>query len=203
MRGFDTKALILFPNLNFYEEKGTRYRFQFQQSLKALLSYLKSIGMEAHAFITDDVARELYGRDFKWVSTLNRGDLFFISNNCGVPKELIRGELVEFPDIVSSIAEKDTLPSDISIEERFNHVMARDKKAITSIIPMYKVVIHFYQKGQTRYRVVIKPNGGKIRLLIDLSSFKMKAYINNVEENPIDLLGIPYGNKSLVNWEVT
>lgn len=203
MQGFDNKALILFPNQIFYDEKGLQYKYQFQRAVAAMLSYLRSIGMEAHAFLTDDLAWQMPNTNFKWISTLNRGDLFFVTNNCGIPKDVMKSDLIEFPDIVSGIAEKDVIPRDATLEERFQHVVNRDKKAITSIIPTYRVVIHFYQRGQTRYRVVIKPNGGKIRLLIDLSSFKLTAYINNVEENPIDLLGIQYGNKSLINWEVT
>lgn len=203
MQGFDDKALILFPNLAFYEEKGLQYRFQFQKSVSNILAYLRSINMEPHAFLTDDLAWKLSNLNCKWVSTLNRGDLFFVTNNCGIPKEVMKMPLIEFPNIVDPIADKDKIPPKASVEERFKHVLSRDKKAITSIIPTYKVVVNFYQRGQTRYRVVIKPNGGKIRLVVDLSSFKLTAYINNVEENPIDLLNIKYGNKSLVNWEVT
>ena len=202
MRGFDDKALILFPTLEFYEEKSLRYRYEFQQSVKKLLAYLDSIGMEAHTFITDDLAWKLPDTKFRWVSTLNRGDLFFVTNNCGVPKSIMRADIIEFPDIVSGIAEKDELPGDISIEDRFSHILARDKKTITSIIPLYRVVVQFYKRKETRYRVVIKPNGGKIRLRIDLDSFKVTTYINDIEENPIDILGVDYGNKSLVNWRL-
>ncbi len=202
MRGFDNKALILFPLESFYYEKGLNYRYHFQIAVHNILKYLDSIGMEAHAFLSDDLARSMPNLKVKFINTFTRGDLFFVTNNCDIPREAMNWDMVEFPDICSKIEQKDVLPKGLSTEERFDRVMARDKKAITSIIPTYRVVVYFYQRGSTRYRVVIKPNGGKIRLKIDLSNFNLTAYINNNEENPIDLLGVNYANKSLTNWEV-
>ncbi len=202
MRGFDDKALLLFPNLSLYEEANTRYRFFIQKAALNMVKYLRNINMEPQAFLTDDLALKLPDLDLRYVSTLTRGDLFFATNNCDIPKNALQMDLVTYPDIVDEIAEKDKISADLDTSERFEHILTRDKKAITSIIPMYKVVINFYKKGSTRYRVVVKPNGGKIRLIVDASTFMIDAYINNVKENPIDLLGVDYGNKSLLNWEV-
>lgn len=202
MIGFDTKALVLFPNVEVYTEANTRMRWQWQQATSNLVKYLKHIGMEPHVFLTDDMALELPNLDVHYVNTLTRGDLFFAVNNCGIPKTAMSWDLVEFPELTAEIAEKNAIEPNASVEERFEIVQLRDKKAITSIIPQYNVVINFHKKGSSRYRVVIKPNGGKIRILVDTSTFIAKTYINNVEENPIDLLGVGFGNKSLVNWEV-
>lgn len=202
MRGFDDKALILFPNADVYAEGSLRYRYQLQLATKNLVEYLRSIGMEPRAFVTDDLARTLPELNLRFINTLTKGDLFFVANNCDIGKSVMRMDMIEYPEIAAEIAEKDKMESDISLEERFNHILTRDKKAITSIIPMYKVVVNFTYKGRSRYRVVVKPNGGKIRMLIDASTFKIKTYINNIEEDPIDLLGVGYGNKSLISWEV-
>lgn len=202
MTGYDTKALVLFPNLELYTDANTRMRWQWQQAASNLTRYLHSIGMEPHVFLTDDMAMEIPNLDVRYVNTLTRGDLFFAINNCGLPKQAMSWDLVEFPEMCAEIAEKNPIAANATVEERFNTILLRDKKAITSIIPQYNVVINFCKKGNSRYRVVIKPNGGKIRILIDASTFIAKTYINNVEENPIDLLGLGFGNKSLVNWEV-
>ena len=202
MRGFDNKALILFPKLENYEYKAGMYKYQFKKAVENLCMYLKTIGMEPHVFFTDDVAREINNPDFVWVSTLSRADRFFISKYCVGTSSALNTTMLEFEDIYNEVTAKDPGNVNMSVDERFEMVLRHDAKAATKIIPTYKVVAHFVIKGKSKYKVTAKQGDGKIRISVNANNFLPTVYMSGNEEDACDVLASPYANRCLDGWEV-
>lgn len=203
MLGFDDKALILFPKLENYDNKGSAYKFQFKKAVDNMCKYLASINITPHVFYTDDVARLVNHPDFVWVSTLGTADRFFISKYCDGCSEALTKDMISMPDIYNEIEMKDPGNPNMSVEERFEMILRHDSKASTKIIPTYKIVIHFAVKGKSKYKVATKQGDGKIRINVNAANFMPTVYMSGNEENACDLLAIPYANRCLDNWEVT
>lgn len=201
MRGFETKALILFPKMENFEHRGADYKFAFKQVIEKLLNYLDSVGMEAHVFYTDDVARYLRNERFHWVSPLSKADRFFVLNHCADCSDAMSLPMVEFDKIYNDVLAKDPGSLDMSEDERFEMVLRHTAKATSKIIPTYKVVIHFQLPNKQQYKVTTKPGDGKIRININFNNFIPTVYMGGVVEDACDLLGVPYGNRSLEVWE--
>lgn len=201
MFGFDDKALILFPSMENYEHKPGMYKYQFKKAVNNLCAYLKDKGIEPHVFYTDDVAREIRHPDFKYVSTLSTADKFFISKYCDNASDALTLSMIEFPDLYNKITADDSGSKDMNVEQRFSMVLRHINKAVCKIIPTYKIVIHFVVKNKAQYKVTSKPGDGKIRIDIGTNTFTPTVYIGGMEENPVDLLGVPYANRGLDLWE--
>lgn len=203
MIGFDDKALVVYPKVDIYETKNIQYRSQFQIATNHLLEFLRAKFYTPHLLITDDMAKALPQMDIKWVATLPPGDLFFLSRNCDYCGNLMSVDSIPLPEkIEKAINKKYPITSDLTTEERFDIVCKREKMAAQAIIPEYKVVFYFYKKGYTNYKVTSKPDDGKIRVLIDANTFVPTVYLSGVEQDPIDLLGSNFANRSILNWEV-
>lgn len=200
MRGFDDKALLLFPGLLYYQNKPGMYHYTFKMAFKNMCDYLESVGMEPHLLYSDDVARILNNGRCKYVQTLSTADRFFTSKYCDGMSDALTGEFIEFPEIYNEITAKDPGSLNMTIEERFEMVLRHAGKAAAKIIPTYKVVVHFLLTNRAQYRVTSKPGDGKIRITVNASNFSVKTLIGGVEENPIDLLNIPYACKSVDKW---
>lgn len=202
MRGFDTKALVLFPYQSFYEERNLTYKFTFSKALSNLCAYLKTVGIVPHAFITDDVARSINCKDLKFVSTLSQPDLFFASKNIDGMENVMHMDLIHYDDVEKMVAAKLPIESGLSVEQRFDQILARDKKAANAIIPQYKIVVSFYRRNSFGYKVVVKRGVQNIRIQVDAINFIPVVYMAGIEENACDLLNVPYANRSLSVWEV-
>lgn len=202
MKGFDNKALILFPKLESYEGKPFNYTYQFGKAVNNLVAYLKSIDIEPHVFYTDDVARKIGHEDFVWVSPLNKADRFFISKYCDDCIDALRRPMIEHPELVDAIVSKDPGEPDMTVEDRFEMVIRHINKAVTKIIPEYKIVIHFVVANNSQYKVITRPNDGKIRINVKAVNFSPAAYLSGVEENICDLLNLSCASRCLDLWEV-
>lgn len=202
MQGFDTKALLLFPKIENYENKSGSYKYQFKTALNNVISYLKSIGIEPHAFYTDDVAREIRHSSFVWVSPLGKADRFFLSKHCADCGDAISTPMIEYDEVYNDILAKDPGSLDMSINDRFEMVLRHTAKAVSKIIPQYKIVVHFSLANKAQYKVTSKPNDGKIRIIVNASTFQPKVLMGGVEENACDILGVPYASRGLDLWEV-
>jgi len=202
MQGFDNKALILFPAIDLIENRSSQYMWQLRRSVSNLLSYLKSMNIEAHVFYTDDVARMLDCPDFKYVSTLSKADRFFISNHCDGCSAAMSTPMLEYDEVYNSILANDPWSPDMNEDAQFEMVLRHSNKAASKIIPTYKIVVHFAFPKRAQYKVVSKPGDGKIRINISANTFVPIVLMGGCEDNACDLLGVPYANRSLVNWEV-
>jgi hypothetical protein len=202
MRGFDTKALILFPKWENYNSKGGNYKYQFKKAVSNLIMYLQSMNIEPHVFYTDDVARELRNPEFVWVSTLSKTDRFFIKNHCDACSDALSLPMIEFDKIYNTVLAKDPGSLDMTENERFEMVLRHASKAAASIIPQYSIVIHFMFQNRQQYKVSSKPGDGKIRINVSANTFSPKVYIGGSEEDACDLLAVPYANRCLDVWEV-
>lgn len=203
MRGFDNKALILFPPFDNYKSKGSQYLYQFKKAVNNLCSYLQSMDIVPHVFYTDDVARQLRHNDFVWVMPIGDADRYFISKYCdGCSDAMTVEPRIEATDIVNAVLAKDPGSLDMNADERFEMVLRHTIKATAKIIPQYKIVAHISVKSQAQYKVAVRPGDGKIRININSNTFSPTVYMSGHEENPCDLLGVPYANRSLDLWEV-
>lgn len=201
MYGFDTKALLLFPSFNYYEESGYKSKANLKLAAINMCKYLRSRGLEPHAFLTDDVARYFAELDFHWLSTLNAGDRFFMSKNCNMAGNVVSMQAEEFPELYKKSEEKYPYPEKPSVEERFNIMVARDQFVAKKIIATYPVVVNFYYKGASVYKAAKKPGDGKIRLIVDLKTYRLEAYMDKEEEDVIDLIGASYANRAVTSWQ--
>lgn len=202
MRGFDDKALILFPKWDNWESKPYNYKYQFKKAVTNLIAYLHSVGISPHVFYTDDVARDLRYEDFVWVSTLGRADKFFISKYCDACSDALSLSMVEHDDLYNEILRKDPGSADMKPEERFEMVLRHANKAAMKLIPQYKIVIHFMYPSHAQYKVTTKPGDGKIRININAHNLSPVAYLSGTEENVCDLLNLPCASRCLDLWEV-
>jgi len=202
MRGFDNKALILFPKLENYKNKQGMYKYTFKTALDNMISYLKSVDIEPHVLYSDDVAREIRHNDFVWVSPVNKADRFFMSKYCDNCKDALQLPMVEFDDIYNDIISKDPGSVDMSVNERFEMVLRHINKATAKVIPNYKIVVHFSVPSKSQYKVTSKPNDGKIRITVSANNFSVKVLMGGNEENICDMLGVPYASRSLDLWRV-
>lgn len=200
MKGFDTKALILFPPYHNYEHKNGNYKYQFKVAVQHLLDYLKTVDIEPHVFYTDDIAREMAFPEFKYVSTVGTADRYFMSKNVQGCSTALSTPMVLYEDIYNEVLAKDPGSSDASVEERFETLLNHSTKAASRIIPLYKIVVHFLIPNRAQYKVTTKPGDGKIRINVNANTFSPKVYMSGQEENACDLLGVPYANRSLDVW---
>lgn len=202
MKGFDTKALILFPKMESYNLRDVNYKYEFKRAVTNLCNYLAQMGIAPHAFYTDDVARELNTGDFQYVSTLGRSDRFFVHKYCQGMSDAMNSNHISFDSIVDKYIDADVDVVNMSTEERFELVLTRNAKAVKDIIKTYKLVIHFKRQGNAQYTVTSKQGDGRILIEVNSSNFIPTVYMSGVQVHPIDILAVPYANKPLNTWEV-
>lgn len=202
MKGFDTKALVLFPALEDYEERSNEYKSQFVYAVNRVVEYLLSNDIVPHMFITDDVARALQPSNVQWVTTLSKADTYFVKKNCDGMSDIGNMSAIEFPDLYNEITAKDPGEKDMSVEQRFEMVMRHHNKATQAIIPTYRIVVHFRFKNKMQYKVSSKLNDNKIRINVDANAFLPECLISGTVVDACDMLQIPYGNRPLTKWEV-
>lgn len=202
MKGFDDKALILFPKWENYEGKPFNYKYQFKKAVQNVIDYLLSCNITPYVFYTDDVARAIGAPEFKWICTLGKADRFFISKYCDGCSEALTKKMLFFEDIYNDLIIKEPYDVNASPEEKFEVILRRSVKASNKIIPLFKIVVNFTIPNKSQYRVTIKPGDGKIRILINARNFYPKAYISGSEENICDLLELPCASRTVDLWEV-
>lgn len=202
MKGFDTKALLLFPKMEHYEHREFAYKYQFKQALDNIIAYLNSAQIQPHAFYTDDVARELQMRQVQWVSPIGKADRFFISKYCDGCGEALDPDIITFDKVYDEVLKKDPDRRDMDNNERFDMVLRHTAKGAAKIIPQYKIVVHFMVPNKCQYHTTTKPNDGKIRINIDTNSFFPTAYMSGKQENICDLLQLPCASRCVQYWEV-
>lgn len=201
MKGFADRALLLFPKLESYEQRSYEYKNNFKLALTNLLDYLLSRGIEPHVLYTDDVARELYCPSMHYVSTLGPGDLFFASVHCMDMGDARKIETIKFPSAYEVALKKCTSDQEATVEERFNDMVRRADLATKEIIKEYKIICHFIRRGNPAYKIKSKPRDMRILLEIDATTFLPCAYLSGNTPNLCGLLGVPYGNRSLLVWK--
>lgn len=200
MRGFATRALILFPKMDSYENKPSVYKFQFRKAVTNLLAYLEEMDIQPCVFYTDDVARSLHLDDVYYIKTLSIGDLFFVAKYCDNMSDAMQVNDSEFEDMIRSIQEKDPGSIDMTTEQRFELVSRHNTAAVKKIIPQFNVVFHFAVPNRAQYKVTSKPDDGRIRVTINANTFAPTVLFSGKEEDPCDVLSTPYANRTLDNW---
>lgn len=202
MRGFDNKALILFPYMENYSSKNYNYKYQFRMAITNLCKYLKSMDIEPHVFYSDDVARELRNDDFVWVSTLSKADSFFAQKYCDGMKDAMTLPTIQFEDIYNEVTAKDPGDPNMPVQQRFEMVLRHVSKTVAKIIPKYKIVIHIRFKNKQQYKVASKAGDSKIRVNVDANTFLPTCYMGGIEMNSCDLLDLACASRSLDVWEI-
>lgn len=202
MKGFDDKCLLLFLSLERYDEKAYGWTTKFKECVHKLVSYLHSVDINVHMLYEDDVARIVGSYADEFVTTLSKADRFFTSRHCNNMSNATKLSFIEFPEVYAAVARKDMVGTDATEIERFNMVMRHHNSAAKSIIPTYKIVIHIGPKTKGQYKLKSVDGDSKILIQIDDSTLMPTCYMSGEEVSATDLLGIPYGNRSLYSWEV-
>ena len=201
MKGFDTKALLLFPKMENYENRSVMYKYQFKRAVSNFVKYLLSCGIEPHVFYTDDVARELNDESFVWVNPLGESDSFFISRHCEGTSDAMK-DMITYPELTNAVLAKDPGSLDMSESDRFEMVLRHVTKTTAKIIPTYRIVVNFTVPNRSQYKVASKPGDSKIRVTVSANNFVPQVLMSGNKEDPCDIFNVPYGNRSLDNWEV-
>lgn len=200
MKGFTDKALVLLPKDESVYQRGPGYMANLKLALDVILEYLASRGIEAHMFYTDDVARDIgYGKA-KFVSSLGKGDLFFVSKNCKGMGEAMKLPMITYDDAYAKALKKVPVVNDLPLELHFSDVVKRSNHASREIIKKYKVIVNFVRKGNPNYSVKSKSGDGVILVNIDALTFIPTTYMSGDEVNQCGILDVPYGNRSLLVW---
>ncbi len=200
MKGFDDKALILFPKSESYDQRSNEYKANFRLAVGNLVDYLLKQNITPHVFYTDDVAHEVFLPSMKYVSPLGPGDLFFAAQNCVGLSDARRQDLIRYPDAYAVSEKRVPVISRDTVEERFSDVLSRTSIAEREIIKQYHIVCHFIRRGNPAYKLVSKSGDGRIILEIDAITFLPTAYMSGYQPNLCNLLNVPYGNRSLLVW---
>ena len=200
MKGFDDKALLLFPKPESYDLRDTNYKYDFKQAVSKLCDYLETIGISPHVFYSDDVARELDNGRFVYVNTLGRSDRYFTYRHCQGMLDAMSESHVNYDDIYAKYIDSSIDLRKLSIEERFELVLSRSAKATKDIIKSYRLVIHFKKQGNSQYTAVTKAGDGRILIEVNASNFVPATYMSGLQVHPVDILAVPYANKPLNKW---
>ena len=200
MRGFTTRALILFPKMDSYENKPSVYKFQFRKAVANLLSYLEEMDIQPCVFYTDDVARSLNLENVKYIKTLPISDEFFVKKYCDSMVDVMSVEDNEFEEFIMEAQKKDPGTLDMTVEQRFELVSRHNAAVVKKIIPQFNVVFHFAIPNRAQYKVTSKPDDGRIRVTVNANTFAPTVFFSGKEEDPCDVLAAPYANRTLDNW---
>lgn len=201
MHNFTDRALILFPKLDTYNAKTANAKYRMHLAYQQLDKFLAAHHIEPHAFYTDDVAHEMRS-ELKWVSALGPADNFFISKKCVGLTDALSREHIAFPDIIDSVVSYDIDYASLTDEMRFELVLKHAKKAISKIIPQYKLIIHFVKRNNAQYKVTKRTGDGRVVMEIDVDNFVPTIYMSGMEVNPTEFLQVPYGNLPVYSWKV-
>lgn len=201
IRGFTSHALVIYPLIEDYQGRGSRYCLHLNNAAANLQKYLHNNDVMYDCFITDDVARECAVQPDRWLQTLNAGDMFFVKRNC----EGMNGSftnVVEFPDIWEQVSASYPNERGASVDRRFEKVLKRDSKARREIMKTYRMVVLFKQPKSPAMRITTKAESGILYMEIDNTTFMAKCFMSDMEIDPISLLDIPNGNMPAYEWEV-
>ena len=165
-----------------------------------MVQYLSSLGIKAHAFYTDDVAHEMR-EPMLWVSTLAPADNFFVSRKCDMLGEALSSEHIRFPEIYESIIAKSEVPPNITDEARLEFVIKHSSKAVSKILPKYKLIVHFVKRNNAQYKVLTKPGDGRVVINIDADSFTPTIFMSGSPVEPVSFLERADGNLPVYNWK--
>ena len=203
MRGFDNKALILFPPKENVDSKGSVYMYRLKLAINNLMKYLASVGISPHMFYTDDVARSIMlDQEIVWVSTIGEADRFFCSRYCDGMSDAMTRKMLGDEKLFNDIIAKAPGSPKMGVEERFELVLQHSMKAAKELIKKYKIVIDFRFPNRDQYKVQSKQGDGKIRIFVSTQTLVPHAELSGNVENICDLLCIPCASRSLDQWEV-
>ena len=201
IENFTKSALMVFPYYEDYRSRNTRYKTNLNNTVRNISTLLKKSGVELHYFVTDDVAQELTVKPDKWAVTLNRGDMFFVSNNCvGIPE--LHDNAVYFDDVYEATVQTHAIDRTMSVERRFEITLKRESSARTMITKRYKFVIYVKQSKMPAIRVTPKAGSGILYLEITNVNFLATCYMSDMKMDVADILGVKNGNMPVYEWEV-
>lgn len=202
MKGFDDKALILFPSLTKFDNASSLWCDNFRTALLKLKDYLKERDIAFHAFYTDDVARKYDALVDVWVSSLSKPDLFFASRNCEGMSNAMTRQMIQVPELYEEIARKDMVEPKASAEERFAMVLRHDSAACTEIIKTYKIVWNFAKKSSSQYKVKSTSGDNRLVITVDPDTLQCTAVMSGSKIDITDVLQLPSGARAINLWEV-
>lgn len=201
LKGFTESGLVVFPLYSDYIERPSSYRNKLNLAVANIAEYLRYNEISVDYFSTDDVAHEVSVSPDRWAITLNKGDMFFVQNNCD-GGTVLGNNVIEFDDVYSRTAEKYPIARGLSVERRFEVTLKRDQMARRIISKRYKLVILVKQQKSPALRFVTKKDSGVIYVEIDNITFLATCWMSDMKMDITEILGIRNANMPVYEWEV-
>lgn len=189
MQGVAKEVLLILPKeetLNKYDEL---YFIKFRRAVSNLIKYFNSIDTEVFCFSSDDVAIQNKDLGMKFKHSLAPEDRYYL-------KKAVDGEaFIEDAEDINEehyikARKKFPTPKGISLDDRFQIVIKRDKLAGNEYIKTNKVTITMEKKSNAYYKVEPTMQNKRIipdkRIIfkIDYTNFFMTATLSGT---PIDI----------------
>ena len=203
MKGFDTRALILMPEYDAYEQHGDAYKGKLRVGLTNVLDYLDTQDITPYGLYTDEVIHEVdYQSRIQLYNILSMQDTFFVYKNCIGMKGINTALKWERQDIIDKHMKDADKMKDLTDFDMFNVVARHEKKLSQPFIKEFKIVFIVNFAGHLNYKASSNPNDGKIRVYIDAATLVPNVYISGLPIDACEILNVPYGNLPITQWHV-
>lgn len=195
MRGFSRNALILMQDPKKFQESYGGYKEQYITAVKNLLLYLASVDIEPYFLSTDTLAYTLFKdlQGVSWYATENPGGMYFMQNQCGLPK--LEPIIPLDPNILSAIDKKFPLERGMEANHRWFVMSKRVAMAEKEIIKQQKAVFVF----GSLYKPRTKPDDGKAIVSVN-TQLAPKLTLSGYDANINAFLNFPRANMTLTEW---
>lgn len=190
------EALILFPHIDTYENKGEQYEALIRKATANIVTLLNKNRIEPMAFMSDEVANYVNPVGITWLQTMTNGDKKYILKNCiGIADRLgaktypalYKEALIKYP----------VKPNEVDV---FTSISKRTQFVEKSIIKSSKIIFNIFTSGRAAYNVKPKANTGRILVNISNSTFIPATFMGDMEINAVELLGFDGACHPVTEW---
>lgn len=201
MQGFTDKALIICPKIATYDSRNLDYQIKLLDSIKSLIRYFKSRGIQPYCIYTDELSHEL-PIDVKWASPVNRGDAFFIKNNVDGFDSTKEPEFFA-TDKIDTIANKFKVERGMSVEDRFEILLKREVRGVKVLMEEFKIIAAFHHPNNPSFKMIqSEENDGRLIITVDHVAFLAEAMMSGMQIEITSITQLESAKQPLYNWEV-
>lgn len=200
MKGFSKTGIMLLPKLETYRSRDDFYHLNLKKSIAKALAFFKSKDIQLECFTTDELANQLRPEGVEWVNASTPEDIFFIKKNVEGMTHLMSGKDIDY--IYEEVRTKYPAGRGLSLEDRFDILLKRDKWSANKYIQEQKLVITFEHSQNAYYKIKTKDGDGRIIFRVNHNNFTISSILSG---QPIDVTYLAEYNgatKPLYAWEV-
>lgn len=201
MRGYTTKALIIFPKPETISAQHVSYKERLKKTVNNLQDYLQDQGIKVYSLITDETATQWKLPGIEFISNATKVDRMFIRNNCIGMDGLEEGEDFYEPEI-NKVADSIPMPRGLDVEERFKIVQKREAKVNKHILTDMQVIIDLSVNRARTFKIPpSKENDSRILVTVNKVSNQLEIMLGGRVMNPNDILGFTGASRPIHMWE--